>query len=346
MRGEDEAWTVGGALRLEDFEDFGTTTNGKLSGRYRLTAALALRASASSGFRAPTPGQQNAFNVSTEYDHELMDLVNNGTIPSTSRVAQLRGGEPLQPERSVNYAFGAVLAAGPLSITADYFRIRLSDRLALTQLFALAPAEVDGLLVEGVTSARNLQNFRFFTNHFETRTQGLDLIATYAPPRLGGRTTLGFLFNHTSTAVTQFDPQVLDALRVRELQEAIPGTRWNATVRQALGRWRLLARLSYYDEWFDSRDLHVYHGDAVVDVEASHPLGESVTLTVGGQNVFGNDPEENPNRAREGESIQRAHPVRDQRRLLLRPPQLRVGVLTRTGGRDRAAARPVARRAC
>ena len=156
MRGEDEAWTVGGALRLEDFEDFGTTTNGKLSGRYRLTAALALRASASSGFRAPTPGQQNAFNVSTEYDHELMDLVNNGTIPSTSRVAQLRGGEPLQPERSVNYAFGAVLAAGPLSITADYFRIRLSDRLALTQLFALAPAEVDGLLVEGVTSARNL----------------------------------------------------------------------------------------------------------------------------------------------------------------------------------------------
>ena len=294
VRGEDEAWTVGGALRLENFEDFGTTTNGKLSGRYRLAAALALRASASSGFRAPTPGQQNAFNVSTEYDHELMDLVNNGTIPSTSRVARLRGGEPLQPERSVHYAVGAVLDAGPLSVTADYFRIRLADRLALTQLFALAPAEVDGLIAEGVTSARNLQNFRFFTNHFETRTQGLDLIATYAPPRLGGRTTLGLLFNRTATAVTRFDPQVLDALRVRELQEAIPGTRWSATVRQALGRWRLLARLSYYDEWFDSRDLYVYHGDGVVDVEALHPLGESVTLAVGGQNVFGNDPEENP----------------------------------------------------
>ncbi len=294
VRGEDEAWTVGGALRLEDFEDFGATTNGKLSGRYRLTAALALRASASSGFRAPTPGQQNAFNVSTEYDHELMDLVNNGTIPSTSRVARLRGGEPLQPERSVHYAVGAVLAAGALSVTADYFRIRLADRLALTQLFALAPAEVDGLLAEGVTSARNLQNFRFFTNHFETRTQGLDVIATYAPPRLGGRTTLGLLFNHTATSVTRFDPQVLDPLRVRELQEAVPGTRWSATVRQALRRWRLLARVSYYDEWFDSRDLYVYRGDAVVDVEARHPLGAAVTLAVGGRNVFGNDPEENP----------------------------------------------------
>ena len=147
MAGPNEALTAGSpnqeALervladpnRLEDFEDFGTTTNGKLSGRFLLTGGAALRASASSGFRAPTPGQQNAFNVSTEYDHELMDLVNNGTIPSTSRVAALRGGEPLQPERAVSYALGAVVDAGPFSLTADYFRIRLADRLALTQLF-------------------------------------------------------------------------------------------------------------------------------------------------------------------------------------------------------------------
>ena len=294
VRGGDDGWSLGGALRLEDFEDFGTTTNGKLSGRLRLGGGAALRASASSGFRAPTPGQQNAFNVSTEFDHELMDLVNNGTIPSTSRVAALRGGEPLQPERSVAYTLGGVVDAGPFSLTADYFRIRLADRLALTQLFALTAPEVEGLLVEGVTSARNLQNFRFFTNHFETRTQGLDLVATWAPPRLGGRTTLGLLFNHTATTVTRFDPAVLDALRVRELQEAIPGTRWNASVRQTLGRWRLLGRVSYYDEWFDSRDLYVYHGDAVVDVEAAYTISESTTLTIGGQNAFGNDPEENP----------------------------------------------------
>ena len=141
VRGADDAWTAGGALRLEDFEDFGTTTNGKLAGRYRLAGAVALRASASTGFRAPTPGQQHAFNVSTEYDHALMDLVNNGTIPSTSRVARLRGGVALQPERSVNYALGAVVDSGPFNVTADYFRIRLKDRLALTQLFALTPAE-------------------------------------------------------------------------------------------------------------------------------------------------------------------------------------------------------------
>ena len=294
VRGADEAWTLGSALRVERFEDFGAAVNGKVSARRRLAAAAALRASASTGFRAPTPGQQNAFNVTTEYDHALMDLVNNGTIPSTSRVARLRGGEPLQPERSVNFTAGAVVDAGPFTLTADYFRIRLSDRLALTQLFALSPAEVDGLLAEGVTSARNLQNFRFFTNHFETLTQGLDLVAAWTPPRLGGRTTFGLLFNRTATAVTRFDPAVLDATRIRELQEAVPGMRWNATVRHALGNWSLLGRLSYYDEWFDSRDLHVYHGDAVVDVEAAYPVSGSTTLAVGSRNVFDNAPEENP----------------------------------------------------
>ncbi len=294
LRGPDDAWTAGGALRLEDYEDFGATLNGKLTGRVRLSGAAAIRAGVSSGFRAPTPGQQNAFNVSTEWDHALMDLVNNGTIPSTSAVARLRGGVPLQPERSVNRSAGAVIDAGPFSLTADYFRIRLSDRLALTQLFALSPTEVDGLIAEGVTSARNLQNFRFFTNHFETLTQGVDLVATYTPPALGGRTRLGFLFNRTATRVTRFDPDVLDDVRIRELQEAIPGMRWNATVRQAAGRWRLLGRVSYYDDWFDSRDLYAYRGDSVLDLEAEYPLSPSVTLVIGGRNALGRDPEKNP----------------------------------------------------
>ncbi len=294
VRGADDSWMLGSALRLENFDDFGTAANGKLSGRVRLAPAAAVRASASTGFRAPTPGQQNAFNVTTQYDHTLMDLVNNGTIPSTSRVARLRGGEPLQPERSVNFTVGAVVDAGAFSLTADYFRIRLSDRLALTQLFALAPAEVETLVAEGVTSAANLQNFRFFTNHFETLTQGLDLVASFTPPRLGGGTTFGLLFNRTATAVARFDPAVLDETRIRQLQEAVPGARWNATVRQALGRWRLLARVSWYDEWFDARDLYLYRGDAVVDLEASTPVGPSTTLTIGGRNAFGNDPEENP----------------------------------------------------
>ena len=294
LRGRSNKWTVGAAARIEDYEDFGATLNGKLAGRYRLTPAWALRGSVSSGFRAPTPGQQNAFNVSTRYDLQLRDLVNDGTIPSTSRAAQLRGGRLLEPEQSVNISLGAVADRGPLRLTVDYFRIDLSNRLALTQLFALGPEEVETLISEGVTSARNLQNFRFFSNDFETRTQGIDLVATVTPASLGGATTFGFLFNHTDTEVTEFNRGVLDAVRLRQLQEAIPGTRWNVSAQHDLGRWRLLGRLNYYDDWYDSRDVRVYNGDYIFDLQASRSIGDAVTLTLGARNVFDNQPEENP----------------------------------------------------
>ncbi|MDE2925207.1 MAG: TonB-dependent receptor [Acidobacteriota bacterium] len=295
LRGRSRRWTVGAAARIEDYDDFGATLNGKLAGRYRVTPAWAVRGSVSSGFRAPTPGQQNAFNVSTRYDLQLRDLVNDGTIPSTSRAAQLRGGRLLEPERSINTSLGVVADRGPLSLTVDYFRIGLSNRLALTQLFALSPDEVETLISEGITSARNLQNFRFFTNDFETRTQGIDLVATVTPVSLGGATTFGFLFNHTDTEVTEFNPGVLDAVRLRQLQEAIPGTRWNVSAQHDLGRWRLLGRLNYYGDWYDSRDVRVYNGDYIFDLHATRSMGESVTLTLGAQNVFDNQPEENPN---------------------------------------------------
>ena len=300
LQGNSGKWTVATAARLEDFEDFGATLNGKLAGRYQLTQDWALRGSVSSGFRAPTPGQQNAFNVSTRYDLRLMDLVNDGIIPSTSRVAQLRGGRLLEPERSINYSLGAVIDRGPLKFTVDYFRIDLSNRLALTQSFALNPEEVENLIAEGVTSARNLQNFRFFTNDFETRTQGIDLVATYKPSSLGGDTTFSFLFNHTDTEVTEFNRDVLDTERIRQLQEAVPGTRWNFTTQHGLGRWRLLGRLSYYDDWYDSRDVRIYSGEYLFDLEASYSLSESVTFTIGGQNLFDNQPEENPSAAAAG----------------------------------------------
>ena len=102
LSGAEDRWTVGTAVRIENFEDFGTTVNGKLSGRYRLAEPFSLRASLSSGFRAPTPGQQNGFNLATVFDPTLGDLVERGTVPSIFPMARLRGGEPLKPETSVN----------------------------------------------------------------------------------------------------------------------------------------------------------------------------------------------------------------------------------------------------
>ena len=90
----------------DERRNFGTTANGKVSGRFRF-----LRGSVSSGFRAPTPGQQNGFNIQSWFDPTVGDLVNNAVIPSISPVARLRGGRPLGPEQSINYTAGVVFVA-------------------------------------------------------------------------------------------------------------------------------------------------------------------------------------------------------------------------------------------
>ncbi len=292
-RARDDRWTLAAALRAERFEDFGTTANWKLAARYGLSGTVSVRGSASTGFRAPTPGQQNAFNVSTEFDRNLRELVNNGTIPSTSEVAAIEGGRALDAERSVNASAGLVLDAGSFTASADYFRIALSDRLALSQVFRLDPAEAERLIAEGITSARNLANFRFFTNQFDTRTQGVDLVASLAPPALTG-TEFTLALNHTSTKVTRYNPGVLDEVRIRQLEDALPATRWTLAARRAWGAFAAVGRLNYYAGWFDSQDDWSYPGAHLVDAEASYRLGESATIAAGGQNALNRYPQEKP----------------------------------------------------
>ena len=294
-RARDDRWTLGTAVRVERFEDFGTTANWKLAARYGLTGAVAVRGSASTGFRAPTPGQQNAFNVSTQFDPTLRELVNNGTIPSTSPVAAFKGGGALDAERSVNASGGVVVDAGSFSLSADYFRVALSDRLALSQVFALTAAEAEQLISEGITSAKNLANFRFFTNEFDTRTQGVDVVASFVPAGGEGDAEISLAFNHTSTRVTDYNPDVLNETRIQQLEDALPSTRWTAAARRSLGKLALLGRLSYYAGWFDSRDDRSYPGESLVDLEASWALSGSSTLAFGAQNALNRYPEENPN---------------------------------------------------
>ena len=296
LRSRDDRWTLGAALRTERFADFGTTANGKAVARLALGETLAVRGSLSTGFRAPTPGQQNAFNVTTGFDRTLRELVNNGTIPSTSRVAELAGGKPLDAEKSVNASFGFVVDAGSFTASADYFRIALSDRIALSQVFSLDPADADRLIAEGITSARNLANFRFFTNEFDTRTQGVDVVASLVPGGAGD-TEFSLAFNHTNTRVTRYNPQVLDDVRIRQLEDALPGTRWMASARRTLSGVSALARLSYYAGWFDARDDRAYPGEYLVDLEASYRVTATSSVTIGAQNALNRYPQENPDAA-------------------------------------------------
>ena len=290
----DDAWTLGAALRVENFSDFGTTTNGKVSGRFRF-----LRASVSSGFRAPTPGQQNGFNISSWFDPTVGDLVNNAVIPSISPVALLRGGQPLGPEESLNYTAGVVFDTGPFTLTADYFRIHVSDRIGITSNFILNDAEIAGLVAGGFDAAESVRNFRFFTNAFATTSQGVDVVSTFTPLALRGNIIISAVFNHTDTKVTDNTKGLLDGRRLAEYAYALPRTRWNVGITQRLGRASLLGRLSYYGGWYDYDSGHgevfapsgglpqgYFAGRPIVDLELSIDLRRGTTLAIGSQNAF------------------------------------------------------------
>ncbi|MEM7763769.1 MAG: TonB-dependent receptor [Pseudomonadota bacterium] len=295
-----ENFLLGFSARFEDFEDFGSTFNYKVATNYRFNDGFALRGSVSTGFRAPTPGQSNAFNVSTEFDIALGDLVNNGTIPSTNPVAVLFGGEPLDPEESVNFTAGAILETGPVTLTVDFFDIRLEDRITVSQLFSindLTAQQLQDLINAGVTSAENLQNFRFFTNDFDTKTTGVDIVATTQIDFDNATTDVSFSYNRTKTEVDEFNPDTLDATRIRELEEGLPDSRWTLTTNTTVGDFRFLVRANYFDDWFDSEDGQVYGNAILFDAEAGWQMTDSSSVVLGAQNIFDTYPETNPGAA-------------------------------------------------
>ena len=297
-------WLVGLAVRGEDFDDFGQTFNYKVATNIGVTdfledanmiandeMILKLRGSYSTGFRAPTPGQQNTFNVTTEFNFEKDDLVNNGTIPSTNKAAALVGGKALEPETSTNFTSGFTFEVRDINLTVDLFDVRMKDRLALSQDFALTEEQKEELLKAGVTSAANLQEFRFFTNDFDTTTQGIDIVLTVPVPN--GDVTA--VYNRTETTVTDFNPVTLDELRIKELEENLPRQRGSLTVTQSItSQWSVLGRGSYYGDWYDSEDDETYTAKVLFDLESSYLASAGLVITIGVQNLLNTYPDENP----------------------------------------------------
>ena len=203
------------------------------------------------------------------------------------------------PKKSINYTTGVVFGDGPFTLTADYFRIDVSDRIGITSNFILTPTEIAEVVAGGFEAAESVRNYRFFTNAFSTTSQGVDVVSTWTPLALRGNTVLSAVFNHTDTEVTDNAKGLLDGRRIAEYAYALPRTRWNVGVTQRLGRASLLGRLAYYSGWYDydsgrgtvfdpsgGLEQGFFDGRPIVDLELSIPLGQGTTLALGGQNVF------------------------------------------------------------
>ena len=152
------------AGRYEHYSDFGSTTTGKIAGRYELVHGVAFRGAVSSGFRAPTLGQEYFSNTAINFVGTPAVALEIRTLPVSSPIAQVLHAQPLRPEKSMNYSAGVALEPlRNLSFTVDYYRIDLKDRIVLSNNFT-APAVVDTL---GDLEAEGLGPFGVVRPHID-----------------------------------------------------------------------------------------------------------------------------------------------------------------------------------
>lgn len=305
--------TLGAAVRSEDFEDFGTTTNYKLSGLMRATDALTLRSTYSTGFRAPTPGQSNIINTTTSLISSggVQSLQNTGTIPPTSVLGKLLGGKALEPETSKNFSIGAGLEVGKLKATLDFFNIKMEDRIRLSApTKALTQAQFNALSATEQAAIRALGGdtpdftaFKFFVNGVDTTTQGVDFVASYPLDLFGGKTNLSVAANWTETDVTRGEKLVgIEAdgnAGLRQMEEGLPKFRGNVAISHTIGKWNFNGRVNYYGKFYeahaDAFDLPI-NGKAqyTLDAEVTYALTDAVSVTVGAENLTDSYPTKNP----------------------------------------------------
>ncbi len=295
---------IGVAGRYEEYETFGDTLNGKVTTRWQATSGMAFRGSLSTGFRAPTVGQANVRNISTNIDVKDGKLANEATLPATLETVMDIGGQPLKPEKSFNVSAGTVVNVGAFSVTIDYYRVKVQDRLGTTSPIPLTPAQKEALVNEGIRNARSFGSVRYFTNAFDTTTQGVDVVATYPMETFGGDTIFTFAGNWNQTRLTtEVDPDIIHPDKVRQLEEGLPKIRFSLTADHVQGPYRLLSRLYYYDVFVDyffagaSNAFPPIDAESrwLVDLEGSYTFKSGLTIASGAQNLFDTYPTENPN---------------------------------------------------
>ncbi|MBU2179793.1 MAG: TonB-dependent receptor, partial [Gammaproteobacteria bacterium] len=219
-------------------------------------------------------------------------------------ISVLKGGKALTPEESKNFSFGTVVEVDDFFATLDYFRIEVEDRISQSSSQELTPADVQALLALGVSDATSFAGVKYFTNDFDTTTQGLDFVANYSADMLGGRTTFALAANWTDTTVDKASDNINEA-KIKVIEDGLPSVRGSFTINHTNGAWRGYVRLNQYGSYFedhaDSGALRVeddglplnLSAAMTVDAEISYAFDENYEVSLGATNLFDKLPDEN-----------------------------------------------------
>ncbi|NIA55784.1 TonB-dependent receptor [Massilia sp. TW-1] len=306
------------AARHERYSDFGSTTTGKLAAAFKATDDVLLRASASTGFRAPSLQQVYFSSTFTDFVAGVpTDVV---LAPNGGRVANAAGIPKLHEEKSKSYTLGTTWTpTKSISVTADLYRIQIDNRIVLSGRFDADNYPALGAILQNL----GVGQAQFFVNSVDTRTQGLDLTASHRTSLGGGKLNTYLAMNFSKTEVTGVHApaslvgheDVLLSERERLFIEQ-GGPRRKATLDfdYTLGQLETDFRIIHYGPQtlgtFDGPPVpdQYYKSKTSADLAFTWAFTEKTKLTVGGTNIFNVHPtQQNPDETDNGfkyESVQ------------------------------------------
>ncbi|NMH89183.1 TonB-dependent receptor [Flavivirga algicola] len=292
-----ETFLASFATRFENYSDFGSTINFKLATRLKASENVNVRAALNTGFRAPSLHQLNFNSTSTIFDQNG-NPVEVGTFANDSRVAKILGIPELKEETSKSISLGltAKLPDANMSVTVDGYFVAIDDRVVYTGQFSGA-----GIAAE--LAQANASAASFFANAIDTESKGLDIVITHKA-NLGThmklKSDLSGTFSKTKKVGAIKASQILEDAGLVDtyfpedsrvyLEEAVPRTKLNLTNNLTSGKFNVFLRNVYFGEVTEATTnvdrQQVFGTKLVTDLSLGYKASESLTLTVGANNLL------------------------------------------------------------
>jgi iron complex outermembrane receptor protein len=290
---------VAGAVRFEQYSDFGNTTTGKLSMRYDPSRAIGLRGTVSTGFRAPSVQQKFYSSVSTNLNSAGV-LTDTLTAREGSPVTRAFGIAPLKEETSKSASVGLVLRpATNFSVTADLYRIDIDDRIVFSSNISPVTAPIAAIL-----DPLKVGQAQFFTNAIDTRTNGFDLVAEHTSRWSGSTLVLSGQLGFNKTEVKKrksqspvlTGEQLFDDSQVTLIERGQPRQHHVVAADFSTGPWNLNTRASYFGavqgQGFTAPFIQTWDAKWLADLSLRYAFTKRLALSVGANNLFDTYPTE------------------------------------------------------
>ncbi len=295
------------AARFEDYSDFGTALAGKASALWQIAPQVALRGAVSNSFRAPSLSQVSFRSTTTSFGDGGV-LARVITLPVADPIARALGAAELDAEESANISVGLTYApTSRFNLTLDAFQIKVDDRITVSE--RISGDEVSNFITTrfGITG---IEGLNFFTNAVDTKTNGVDLVATWRNAFAAGNLQLTGAYSYSKTEIesVRATPSQLLALGVdnvifgveerNTLEDAAPRTKAVLSANWSAPRWAALARGTRYGSavrvfnfggGFEPRQE--YGGKFQLDLEGEWKPRDNVSVALGAVNALDEYPD-------------------------------------------------------